>query len=104
MGQLFFKKHLQDAIRGGRKSTTIRRWNRPQVCAGKRAYALGLGWLNIECVEPVELEQLADADAQADGFETIEALRAVLLGLYPDHAKDGKRWFRVRFSVAPQGR
>ncbi|MDB5332379.1 MAG: hypothetical protein JWP03_3530 [Phycisphaerales bacterium] len=99
MSQLFFKKHLQDAIRAGRKQTTIRRWARPQLCAGKRVYALGLGWLNVEGVEPVELDRLSDIDAQADGFDTIAALRAALFELFPDHATDGKQWFRVRFSL-----
>ena len=45
MGQLFFKKALQDAIREGRKRATIRRWARPLVRAGEQAYAPGVGWL-----------------------------------------------------------
>jgi hypothetical protein len=51
----------------------------------------------IEGAEPVELESLEDADARADGFDTAAGLREVLLSLYPDHAADGKRWFRVSF-------
>jgi hypothetical protein len=39
MGQLFFKRPLQDAILVGRKVTTIRRWARPMVKAGGRAWA-----------------------------------------------------------------
>jgi hypothetical protein len=100
MGQLFFKKHFQDAIRAGRKHTTIRRWDRPMVRVGERAFSPGLGWLNIEAVEVVELEKLCDSDAQADGFETMTALREVLLALYPNHASDGKQWFRVEFKLA----
>ena len=102
MGQLFFKKPLQDAIREGRKRTTIRRWPaaKPGVLAGQRAYSPGLGWLTIERVERVDLEGLADADARADGFDTAAGLRKVLLALYPAHAADGKRWFRVAFKVA----
>jgi hypothetical protein len=102
MGQLFFKKPLQDAIRDGRKRTTIRRWRdgKPGVRAGQRVYSPGLGWLTIEGVEPVDLEALADADARADGFDTAGDLRGVLVALYPHHAADGKRWFRVSFDVA----
>ena len=101
MGQLFFKKPLQTAIREGRKRTTIRRWPaaRPGVRAGQRVFSPGLGWLTIEAVEPVELETLGDGDARADGFDTAAALRQVLLSLYPLHAADGKCWFRVRFAV-----
>src|SRR3954447_12565311 len=101
MAQLFFKKPLQDAIREGRKRTTIRRWpeGKPGMLAGQRVYAPGLGWLTIERVECVELEALADADARADGFDTAAGLKKVLLSLYPQHAADGKRWFRVAFKV-----
>ena len=101
MGQLFFKKPLQVAIREGRKRTTIRRWPaaRPGVRAGQRVFSPGLGWLSIDAVEPVDLDALGDDDARSDGFDTAAALRQVLLSLYPLHAEDGKRWFRVRFSV-----
>ena len=101
MSQLFFKKPLQLAIREGRKRTTIRRWPaaRPGLRAGQRVFSPGLGWLNIDAVEPVEIETLGDDDARADGFDTSAVLRQVLLELYPDHSADGKAWFRVRFSV-----
>ena len=100
MGQLFFKKPLQEAIREGRKRTTIRRWARPLVQAGAEAYAPGVGWLAIESVESVELEQLSDADAVADGFDSHARLMAALDTLYPDQAGDGKQWFMIRFSIA----
>jgi len=102
MGQLFFKKPLQEAIRAGRKRTTIRRWRagKPGMRAGQRVFSPGLGWLTIEGVEPVDLESLKDADARADGFDTAAGLRKVLLTLYPRHADDGKHWFRVSFQVA----
>src|SRR5688500_11264887 len=100
MGQLFFKKPLQVAIREGRKRTTIRRWDRPRLRVGQEAFAPGLGWLAIERVEAVDLDARADADARADGFATLRDLRVVLLRLYPDHASDGKQWFRVRFRVS----
>ena len=100
MGQLFFKKDLQTAIREGRKRTTIRRWDRPRVRVGQEAFAPGVGWLAIERVEPIDLDALADDDARADGFESLGDLRLVLLALYPDHASDGKRWFRVCFRMS----
>ena len=101
MGQLFFKKPLQAAIREGRKRTTIRRWPaaRPALRAGQKVFSPGLGWLLIDAVQPVELAALGDEDARADGFEDAAGLRRVLLSLYPRHAADGKRWFRVRFSI-----
>lgn len=99
MGLLFFKKPLQAAIREGRKRTTIRRWGRPPVRAGVRSFAPGVGWLAIESVHPVEFADLTDADASADGFETVAGLSHLLHELYPDHATDGKQWFLVRFHL-----
>jgi hypothetical protein len=108
MGQLFFKKSLQVAIREGRKRTTIRRWDRPRLRTGQEAFAPGVGWLAIEAVEAVELSSLRYADAQADGFASLRELRRVLQELYPEQAHDGKRWFRVAFTlsrtVAPPSR
>ncbi len=116
MGQLFFKKPLQDAILTGRKVTTIRRWDRPRVRAGGRAWAPGVGWLAIDAVEPVALADLTAADAAADGFDTLAGLLAVLRELYPDAgglggaagggraAGDGKQWFRVRFTLTEAAR
>ena len=101
MSQLFFKKPLQLAIREGRKRTTIRRWlaGRPAMRAGQRVFSPGLGWLLIDGVDPVNLAGLCDDDARADGFDTAAGLRDVLLSLYPQHATDGKHWFRVRFRI-----
>lgn len=98
--QLFFKKPLQEAIRAGRKRTTIRRWKAAGLSAGDRSYSPGLGWLRIDAVEAIDLDRLGDPDARADGFDTLALLRQTLLALYPDHASDGKHWFRVAFTLA----
>lgn len=99
MSQLFFKKHLQDAIRTNQKNTTIRRWSRPMVQAGQKAFSPGVGWLAIEAVDVVQLDDLGDADANADGFRTASDMKRLLMELYPLHASDQKQWFRVRFRV-----
>lgn len=99
MSQLFFKKPYQDAIRAGRKRTTIRRWNRPMLAVGQKAFSPGLGWLLIDAVNEVELSELDDQDAAADGFQTASEMRRLLLELYPAHATDEKQWFRVAFRL-----
>lgn len=99
MSQLFFKKPFQDAIRAGRKCTTIRRWDKPMVKVGQQAFSPGLGWLAIESVDAIELDGLSDSDATDDGFATVTELRQLLFSMYPKHASDGKRWFRVRFRL-----
>ena len=99
MGQLFFKKPLQVAIREGRKRTTIRRWDRARLRAGQEAFAPGVGWLTIEGVDAIDLSSLGEADARADGFVSLGEMRRTLRDLYPDHASDGKHWFKVSFTL-----
>jgi hypothetical protein len=97
MGQLLFKKCFFDAIRSGQKRTTIRRWSSARLKAGQRAFAPGLGYLTIEAVDVVRLEQLSDADALADGFDSLAQMKRMLRRLYPAAASDGRQWFKVSF-------
>jgi len=98
MGQLLFKKCFWEAIRGGTKRTTIRRWSSARLKAGQRAFSPGVGWLTIDAIEVIDdLDRLGDADARADGFETIEQMHRTLVSFYPSHGSDGRRWFRVAF-------
>jgi len=99
MPQLFFKRIFQQAIREGRKQTTIRRWDRPLLAAGEQAYSPGLGWLAIDSVEVVELESLNDDHARADGFATKVLLVQALRAFYPDFQRDQKQWFLIRFRL-----
>jgi hypothetical protein len=98
MGQLLFSKCFWNAIHDGTKRTTIRRWRTARLKAGQRAFTPGVGWLIIESVEQIDdLAGLGDADARADGFETIEQMRQALAAIYPSQAGDGRQWFRVAF-------
>jgi hypothetical protein len=101
MGQLLFKKCFWDAIRRGTKRTTIRRWASARLKAGRRAWTPGLGWLEIESVQVVELADLGDADARADGFDSAGEMLRALRAIYPSHDSDGRRWFRVTFRRDP---
>ncbi len=84
-------------ILSGEKRTPIRRWRSPRVKANSRCYTPGLGWLLVESVEALELDHLTAVDAQADGFATLEAMRRTLFEFYPEHAGEGRNWFRVTF-------
>jgi hypothetical protein len=99
MSLLLFKKQFLHAIRSGSKRTTIRRWDRPRVQAGGNAFVPGLGWLAIESVDAVDLKNLSDHDAAADGFHNAAAMRRTLRQLYPIKPGDGKSWFLVRFRL-----
>ena len=57
-----------------------------------------MGWLSILTVDVVRnLEQLTDADALADGFQSAADMRKMLKQLYPNSRGDGRQWFRVEF-------
>ncbi len=94
---LYFKKNFWPQILSGEKRTTIRRWTTPRVKSNSRCYAPGIGWLRIDAIEQIDLNRLTLADARADGFKSLRALRSTLDELYPDRATDGRSWFRVTF-------
>lgn len=100
MALLLFQKRFLEAIRTGEKKTTIRRWSRPRVQPGRRAFSPGLGWISIENVDEVKLRDLDDTDARADGFDSARQMRRELKRIYPRIKADGKCWFRIRFRIA----
>jgi hypothetical protein len=101
MAQILFKRRFINAIRRGEKTTTLRRWKSCRLRPGSRAKAPGVGWLNILSCEKIDLNDLTEADAHADGFESLEELRKTLAQIYPNCATDGRNWFRVVF--CPEG-
>ena len=103
MPQLLFKKEFFDAIRRGRKTTTLRRWKSCWLAAGSRVHTPGLGWLRIISCDNAKLEKLTRADARADGFDSLAKLHATLERLYPDQKQDGKQWFRIVFQLERDG-
>jgi hypothetical protein len=100
MPQILFKREFFDAIRSGRKTTTLRRWKRCTLSAGVRATSPGLGTLRIIACDRVELETLREADARADGFATLEEMRRVIKRIYPKLNGDGRTWYRIEFKLA----
>jgi hypothetical protein len=100
MPQLFFKKIFLEAIRAGRKTTTLRRWAKCRIHPGDHVYSLALGWLKIGVVENIDFDSLGEADAKADGFESLAELKKAVEEIYPDHKSDGKRWYRLHFALA----
>jgi hypothetical protein len=98
---LLFKKKFLDAIRRGEKTQTVRLWTRPRMSAGQRSYIPGVGYIRIEAVDHVPLDELTDADARLDGFPTAEALRAEIDAIYSQYPDRGQRPFRIRFILTP---
>jgi hypothetical protein len=98
---LLFKKEFLPAIRRGEKTQTIRLWSHRRMKAGQRSYIPGAGPIRVIAVDEVQLDQLTDADARLDGFETADQLRREITRLYPDHRARAHRAYRVVFVLLP---
>jgi hypothetical protein len=98
---LLFKKKFLEAIRSGEKSQTIRLWGRPRLSSGQRSYIPGVGYIRIQAVDPIALDDLTDADALPDGFPTADALRAEIQSIYSQYPNKGQQAYRIRFVLAP---
>jgi hypothetical protein len=98
---LLFKKRFLPAIRCGQKTQTIRLWQHRRMRAGQRSYIPGAGHIRVTAVEEVRLEDLTDADARPDGFETADQLRSEIAALYPAQLAAGHRAYRIVFQLVP---
>jgi hypothetical protein len=96
---LLFKKKFLDAIRAGSKTQTIRLWKHRMMRNGQRSYIPGVGYIQIDRVEQVELDELTDADAVPDGFASADALRVELRDIYGERLAAGYKAFRIAFHV-----
>jgi len=99
---LLFKKKFLPAIRQGEKTQTIRLWPHRMMREGQRSYIPGIGYIGIDRVEPVRLEELTDEDALPDGFATAEALRSEIESIYSEKLADGYQAFRVVFHITQE--
>ncbi len=103
---LLFKKKFLPAIRRGEKTQTIRLWKWRMMRTGQRSYIPGAGYIRIDQVEQVRLEDLTDEDAIPDGFATADALRTEINEIYAEKVAAGYQAFRVVFhlleELAPQ--
>jgi hypothetical protein len=96
---LLFKKKFLPAIRSGAKTQTIRLWKWRIMRDGQRSYIPGIGHIQIDRVEQVEVDELTDADAVPDGFDNAEALRHELRDIYGERLAAGYKAFRIVFHV-----
>ena len=98
---LLFKEKFLEKIKSGEKSQTIRLWKYRKMRAGQRSFIAGVGYIRIESVERVELDQLTDDDATLDGFPTADALREEIRSLYDADILARRRPYIIRFTVYP---
>jgi hypothetical protein len=91
---VLFEKRLRDGIADGTITVTFRRWRRPQVVAG-HWYRTGEGLVQMDAVEVIGEADITDADVQAAGQPTREALLADIPGAGPDTALYRLRFHRI---------
>ena len=97
MPRIFFKKQFVPSILDGSKTTTVRCWKLCNIAPGDRVFSPSVGWLRINSCDRIELDDLKEADAKADGFASLKELHRVLRRLYPTSATAGRQWYRIAF-------
>ena len=98
---ILFKRKFREAIHTGRKTQTVRLWKRKIAWPGQVRFSPGIGYLKVHEVTPISPADLTEADARADGFDSLADLQAELRNLYGNAVEatpDGKRLFRVTFT------
>jgi len=98
---LLMKREFFDAIRSGRKTTTLRYWRWAMVKSGTVHSVRGLGQVRVDDVKTVDVSSLTKADARADGFANLADLRRALDMIYPPDKRDGRKLHIVRFTYLP---
>lgn len=96
---LLMKKKFFEAIRGGRKNTTLRYWRVRRIRPGSVHTVPGLGKVHVESVGEVDPEGLDDGDARRDGFANAAELRAELRRLYPASVRAERKLYLLRFKL-----
>lgn len=98
---LLFKKKFLPAIRAGTKTQTVRLWNVLRYRAGQRSYIPGAGYIQIDTIDRVTLDELTETDAKLDGFDSLAALLTELRTLYAAELAAGHQAYRVIFRLLP---
>jgi hypothetical protein len=94
---LLLKRHLVELVRAGKKNQKIRLWRRPLVRPGQISFSPGLGRLRITAVDELEsLEVLTEADARADGFDSLPDLLREIRTIYAPPARPKQRRYPAR--------
>src|SRR5215510_6428356 len=85
-----FKKHLRDPIKRGEVTITIRIWKIPHVRVGNR-YRLGDGFVVVEKISKIELDDITSELARDSGFAgVVDLLRTAKHGA-------GENVYLIRF-------
>lgn len=68
---------------------------------GQRSYIPGVGYILIDAVDQVELDELTEQDAIRDGFASIDLLQQEIVQLYPSEKSNDTQPYRIQFTLLP---
>lgn len=99
-----FKRKYHNGIKGGTITETVRYWldwKAEQVAVGKLTYVYGLGYIMVDSMDKVKLDDLTEEDVKRCGEEDLDSFRKSLLEtyskLFPDRDLAEGYWYRLRF-------
>jgi hypothetical protein len=85
-----FLRSLRPRVRSGEITSSVRIWRSARVSVGKR-YAMDGGWVEIEAVREISIEDVSPEMARDSGFEgLVDLLKTAKHG-------EGTRVFLIRF-------
>jgi hypothetical protein len=89
-----FVKYLRDAVRHGAVTCSVRIWKHPHVKAGNR-YRMEDGWIEVDEVMPITMEDITPELALASGFKSVPDLLSVA------RHGEGESVYLIRFHYIP---
>jgi hypothetical protein len=75
---MLFRRTFHAGLRDGSITLTFRTWTKPQVTVGGQYRVHPIGLLEVDAVDEIRLREITTQDAKASGFESRDALLAVL--------------------------
>ena len=93
---MVFAKQLRERIRRGRIRCSVRIWTKPHVKAGGR-YPMDDGQIEVDSIEPIELEDITYDLARESGFDSVDELLQIAR-----HGR-GQNIYLIRFRYLPPG-
>ena len=93
---MVFAKQLRERIRRGRIRCSVRIWTKPHVKTGGR-YPMDDGQIEVDSIEPIELEDITYDLARESGFDGVDELLQIAR-----HGR-GVNIYLIRFHYLPPG-
>ena len=93
---MLFTKRLREGIRRGRIRCTVRIWTKPHVRVGGR-YPMDEGAVEVESIEPIDLDDITYDLARESGFADVDDLLATA------RHGSGRNIYLIRFRYLPAG-